>query len=339
MTQQATTGPATTNAAPPTPPIGGSPAFGRRNNFGDVASKYSMIGVLVILVVVAEVAYPGFLAWGSILNVLTNATPVGLVAIGMTFVLIGGGFDLSVAGTFAVSGVLFASFANIMPVGLAFALVIPIAIAMGVLNGLVITRLHVNAFVATLGTSSIFTGAAFLINATGAVTVADPGFPYIGTAVWLGIPAMIWILAACFVIGGIVLAKTVFGRSVYIVGGNADAARLSGMRVGLIQAATYALTAVAAAFAGMLLASQTSVGQANVGVDITLDSIAIVIIGGTSLRGGQGSMWRTLVGLLIIATIDSLFDSLALNSSIQSVAKGFIVIVAVALDAWSQRRK
>jgi ribose transport system permease protein len=89
----------------------------------------------------------------------------------------------------------------------------------------------------------------------------------------------------------------------------------------------------------MLLASQTAVGQANVGVDITLDSIAIVIIGGTSLRGGQGAMWRTLVGLLIIATIDSLFDSLALNSSIQSVAKGAIVIIAVALDAWSQRRK
>lgn len=337
MTQQATPDTATQKAGPPAPRPVSVPI--RKSGLGDIASKYSMIGVLVILVVVAEILYPGFLAFGSILNVLTNATPVGLVAIGMTFVLIGGGFDLSVAGTFAVSGVLFASFADIMPTWAAFLLVIPIAIAMGTLNGLVITRLHVNAFVATLGTSSIFTGAAFLINVTGAVTVSDPAFPYIGTAIWFGIPAMIWILAFCFVAGGIVLSKTVFGRSVYIVGGNADAAKLSGMRVGLIQASTYGLTAIAAAFAGMLLASQTSVGQANVGVDITLDSIAIVIIGGTSLRGGQGSMWRTLVGLLIIATIDSLFDSLALNSSIQSVAKGVIVIVAVALDAWSQRRK
>jgi ribose transport system permease protein len=126
---------------------------------------------------------------------------------------------------------------------------------------------------------------------------------------------------------------------VYIVGGNAEAARLAGMRVSAIQASTYALTALAAAIAGMLLASQTSVGQANVGTNITLDSIAIVIIGGTSLRGGQGAMWRTLVGLLIIATIDSVFNSMAWNSSVQSIAKGVIVIVAVALDAWTQRRR
>jgi len=311
----------------------------RRAAAADAASHYAMVGVLVLLVLVAQLAYPGFLNVGNLKVVLLNTTPVGLVAIGMTFVLIGGGFDLSVGGIFAVAGVLYATLANSMGVGLAFLVMIPVGIAMGLVNGLVITRLHVNPFVATLGSASIFSGLAYLINETGAVTVTNQGFSYLGTASWLGVPVMIWILAFCFLLGAAVLSQTVYGRSVFIVGGNADAARLSGMRVSAIQASTYALSALCATLGGMLLASQTGVGQANVGVDVTLDSIAIVIIGGTSLRGGQGAMWRTLVGLLIISTIDSLFNSLAWNSATQDLAKGAIVIVAVALDSWSQRRR
>ncbi len=309
------------------------------SRMADLGTRYAMVGVLLVLLVVATIVYPNFLSLGNVLNVLTNSTPVGLVAIGMTFVLIGGGFDLSVAGIFALCGVLYATLANAMPVPLAFLAMLPIALVLGIVNGLVITRLHVNAFVATLGSASIFTGLAFLVNTSGAVFVTDETFTYLGRERWLGVPIMIWILAIAFVVAGLLLAKTVYGRNVYLVGGNAEAARLSGVRVGLVQASTYAFTAVTAAVAGMLLASQTGVGQANTGVTITLDAIAIVIIGGTSLRGGQGAMWRTLVGLLIIATISSVFNSLAWNSSVQSVAKGVIVIGAVALDAWTQRRR
>lgn len=320
--------------------VRGAPAPGRPRGAAavDLISRYSMVGVLVILVIIAQVSVPGFLDAGNLEVVLVNTTSVGLVAIGMTFVLIGGGFDLSVGGIFAAAGVLYATLANSMPVGLAFALMVPIALAAGLINGLIITRLHVNPFVATLGSSSIFSGIAYLINSTGAVTVTRSGFDSLGNAKWAGVHVEVWLLALFFVVGGAVLARTVYGRSVYIVGGNPDAARLSGMRVSTMQASTYALTALCAAIGGMLLASQTGVGQANVGVDVTLNSIAIVIIGGTSLRGGQGAMWRTLVGLLIIATIDSLFNRLAWDSATQSLAKGAIVIVAVALDSWSQRR-
>jgi ribose transport system permease protein len=330
-TGQTSSAGAVAQAAPPTK--GWSPrAF-------DLANRFAMIGVLIALVIAARIAYPGFLESGNIKNTLANVAPVGLVAIGMTFVLIGGGFDLSVSGIFALSGVLYATYANAMPVGLAFLLMVPTAIAMGIANGLVITRLNVNAFVATLGSASIFSGLAFVINKTGAVFVEKESFMYLGTAHWFGIPVMIWILAFAFVVGWFLLSKTVYGRSVFLVGGNAEAARLAGLRVSVIQASTYALTALCAGIAGMLLTSQTGVGQANVGTNITLDSIAIVIIGGTSLRGGQGAMWRTLVGLLIIATIDSLFNSLAWNSSVQSITKGAIVIGAVALDAWTQKRR
>jgi ribose transport system permease protein len=298
-----------------------------------------MLGILVLIVIGAQIAYSGFLTSGNIENLLQQNAPVGLVAIGMTFVLIGGGFDLSVGGIFALSGVLYATLANDMPVGLAFVIMVPAAIVIGIANGLVITRLNVNAFVATLGSASIFSGIAYLINTSGAVSVTKGSFGYLGSAQWLGIPAMVWILAGAFVVAGLLLSRTVYGRAVYIVGGNPEAARLAGMRVSAVQASTYVLTAIAATIAGMLLASQTVVGQADVGSDITLNSIAIVIIGGTSLRGGQGSIPRTLVGLLIVASIDNVFNSLAINTAIQSVATGAIVILAVALDAWTRRRQ
>jgi ribose transport system permease protein len=321
---------------PQTTPAAAGP---RRPGAADLVNRFAMVGVLVVLVIAAQISYSGFLEIGNLENLLTQNTPVGLVAIGMTFVLIAGGFDLSVGGIFALAGILYATLANDMPVGLAFALMVPIAILLGAANGLVITRLKVNAFVATLGSASIFSGIAYLVNDVGAVTVSKQSFSYLGTAEWLGVPVQIWILAAAFLVCGLLLAKTVYGRAVYIVGGNPDAARLSGMRVSTIQASTYVLTALGAVIGGMLLASQTQVGQANIGTDITLDAIAIVIIGGTSLRGGQGSIPRTLVGLLIVATIDNLFTSLALNTAVQSVVTGAIVIAAVALDSWTQRRR
>jgi ribose transport system permease protein len=319
------------------PADGPQPAQSAR--LADLAGRFAMVAVLILLVIAAEIAYHQFLTSGNIENLLQQNAPVGLVAIGMTFVLIAGGFDLSVGGIFALGGVLYATLANDMPVGLAFALMIPIAGLIGIANGLIITRLRVNAFVATLGSASIFSGIAYLVNTSGAVTVTKTSFAYLGTTKWLGLPAMVWILAAAFVAAGVLLSRTVYGRSVYIVGGNSEAARLSGMRVSTIQASTYVLTALAATVAGMLLSSQTGVGQADVGSDVTLNAIAIVIIGGTSLRGGQGSIQRTLVGLLIVSTIDNVFNSLAVNTAIQSVATGAIVILAVALDAWTRRAR
>jgi ribose transport system permease protein len=325
-----------TGGEPTSPP---APARRRPRGLASWATEFAMVGVLIVVVIVAQILESKFLNGSNLSNIITQNAQVGLVAIGMTFVLIGGGFDLSVGGIFALAGILYAHFANVLPVGLAFLLMLVIAVAIGVGNGLVITRLHVNAFVATLGSASIFSGLAFLIAANGAIFVEKPSFFWLGTHSLLGIRVTIWILALAFLVGGFVLAKTVYGRAVYTVGGNAEAARLSGMRVGLIQASTYVLAALGAVVGGMLLASETQVGQANVGGEVTLDAIAVVIIGGTSLYGGRGAMWRTLIGLLIIASITNLLQLMAVNSSIQSVAKGAIVILAVAFDAWTQRRR
>jgi ribose transport system permease protein len=301
--------------------------------------RYAIVCVLIALALVSNVLYPGFFEIGNLRNILSQNAPVGLVAIGMTFVMIAGGFDLSVSSVFAAAGVAFASFAGHMPVELAFVAVLGVGAVAGSINGAIVTRLHVNPFVATLGTSSAFSGLAYLYSHSQPVVADKPAFSALGNNAILGVPASIVIFAVAFVVGALVLSKSVFGRSVYAVGGNAEAARLAGIRVDLVRFIAYAVTGVCAALAGMIIASRTGVGQADIGATITLDSIAIVIIGGTSLLGGEGAMWRTLVGLLILATINNLFDSLALDTAAQSLVKGIIVVAAVALDAYTRRRQ
>lgn len=303
------------------------------------ATRYAIVSVLIVLTIATNVLYPGFFEIGNLRNILTQNAPVGIVAIGMTFVIIAGGFDLSVSAIFAACGVAFATFSGTMPLAVAFVAALSVGLAAGATNGAIVTRLHVNPFVATLGTASVFSGLAYLYSHSAPVIPENPAFSTIDDAKLLGIPVSIVIFAGVLALGGVVLSRSVFGRSVYAVGGNAEAARLAGMRVDLIRFATYMITGFCAALAGALVASRTGVGQADIGAAITLDAIAIVIIGGTSLLGGEGAMWRTLVGLLILATINNLFDSLALDTAAQSLVKGLIVIGAVALDSHTRRRE
>lgn len=305
----------------------------------DLALRYVMVWVLVVLAIVSNILYPGFFDAGNLRNILSQNAPVGLVAIGMTFVMIAGGFDLSVSSIFAAAGVAFASFSGDLPVGVAFVAALVVGFAAGAINGVIITRLAVNPFVATLGTASAFSGLAYLYSHSQPIVPENLSFSTLGTSELLGVPTSIVIFFAVFAVGAVVLSKSVFGRSIYAVGGNAEAARLAGIRVDLIRFTTYTITGACAALAGMIIASRTGVGQADVGAAITLDSIAIVIIGGTSLLGGEGAMWRTLVGLLILATINNLFDSLALDTAAQSLVKGVIVVGAVALDSFTRTRR
>ena len=298
---------------------------------------FSMVWVLIALTIVSNMLYPGFFDIGNIKNILSQNAPVGLVAIGMTFVMIAGGFDLSVSSIFAMGGVAFASFFGDMPTAVAIIAVLGVGLVAGSINGLIITRLHVNPFVATLGTASAFSGIAYLYSNSTPIVQTEEAFLALGTDSVAGIPISVAIFAGVFVVAAWVLAKTVYGRNVYAVGGNTEAARLAGIRVDLIRFSTYAITGVCAALAGMILASRTGVGQANTGEMVTLDSIAIVIVGGTSLLGGEGAMWRTLVGMLIFGTITNLFDALALEAAAQDLVKGVIVIAAVALDVYTRR--
>jgi ribose transport system permease protein len=204
---------------------------------------------------------------------------------------------------------------------------------------LVITKLGVNPFVATLGLGSVYSGIAYWISNSASVIPINSQFGWLSRTQWLGIAAGAVIVAVTYVVIGIILSRTPFGRSIYAVGGNLEAARLAGLSVDRVRGSTYVIVAICAAGAGVLTASRSGVAQADLGATVPLAAIAIVVIGGTSLSGGEGSVSKTVLGLAIMATITNLFNRMAAPLYVQLVAQGLIIVAAVALDVFTKRRR
>ncbi|MFE7243150.1 ABC transporter permease [Streptomyces sp. NPDC057580] len=304
-----------------------------------LAAKYGIVAVLIVLVAIATALYPRFLSLGNLRDILSQNAAVGIIAIGMTYVILSRGFDLSVGSIYALGATVFAGVSistNPILAGLAALLV---GTVVGLVNGLLVTRLNVNPFVATLGTSSAISGLAFVYSKSAPFVVSDPNFQILGLSSLATIPTPAVIFIVLAVVGGLVLAKTNLGRNIYAVGGNPEASRLSGLRVPVLVGGTYLLTGLLATLAGMIDASRLGVGQADIGGTVALDAIAVVVIGGTSLLGGEGAIWRTVVGLLILATLTNMFYSLNVSQNWQLIAKGVIVVAAVAMDGLLRRRR
>jgi len=316
-----------------------------KRGFGYFAGRYAMVGVLIGLLIIATILYPGFFGLANISNILTQNASIGLIAIGMTFVMISGGFDLSVGATYALGATVSAGTAiQTGNVGLGIIAGVIGGAIMGTANGQLISRLNINPFVATLGSSSIILGLAYIYSNSAPFIVTNhpdllPSFQTLALSTFLGIKMPIWILVIAFLVAGFILAKTTYGRNIYAVGGNFDAAWLSGLRVRGLRASPYVVTGILAALAGTMDASRLGVGQADIGANMALDAIAIVVVGGTSLLGGEGAMWRSAVGLLIFATLTNVFYSLNVTQNWQLIAKGTIVVAAVAVDAVIRAKK
>jgi ribose transport system permease protein len=303
-----------------------------------IVFRYMVLLLLLGLVIVGTALYPGFLSPTNLRNILSQNAPLGLIAVGATFVIIGGGFDISVGSTFALTATLYAGMAIGHPTWLAAMVAIFAGLVCGAANGVLVTVLRVNAFIATLASSSVILGVARLYSHSEPQLVRKAGFDVLGRGSVGPIRISIVVIVAVFAVGALVLHRTVYGRSVFAVGGNYEASRLSGIRVRVVQAGTYVITGFLCALAGMMMASRLGVGQADFGPTMALDSIAVVVIGGASLMGGAGSMWRTAAGLLILATLTNVFNSLAIDPSIQLVTKGAIIAGAVAFDSFARSR-
>jgi ribose transport system permease protein len=300
---------------------------------GLFALRNGMLLVLVGLVITARVLYPRFLTLANIRDMLSQNAAAGIIAVGMTIVIIGGGFDLSVGAVYGIGAVVFANISNHVPFALDLLIVVVVGALAGLGNGLIVTQLRVNAFIATLGTSYVYLGFASLYSNNQSVEVSTKYiYGTLGGSSFLGLPISGEVMVGVFVLGGILLHTTTFGQGVRAVGGSKEAARLAGLRVKLITTLSFIVIGALAAFAGSVDTSLLGSGQAIQGSTLPLLTIAVVILGGTSLAGGEGAIWRTFVGLMILATMNNLFDSLALNSSIQLVAEGGILIAAVSLD-------
>lgn len=302
--------------------------------------RYGMIVVLVVMVIVTIALDSTFLDGSNLLNLLLQWAPVGLMAIGMTYVIIAGGFDLSVGGIYAGAAVLYAGMVqNVgIPVWASVILVLLCGIGAGAVNGTIITQLRVNTFVATLGMGFIYRGLALVLTAAAPIIVADQGFQAIGAGKWGSMPIPGVALICALLLFGFVLARTVYGRSIYAIGGGEEAARLSGMRTLSLRASTFMLSGFMAALAGIIIAARLGSGQADIGANVELDVITVVVVGGTALTGGEGAMWRTAVGIGILAVLGNAFDRLQVDTFWQLVIKGAIIVVAIAADSYSTRR-
>jgi erythritol transport system permease protein len=312
--------------------------------------------VLAVLLVVFSSLSPAFLTAANLTILVKHVALTAILAVGMTLVILSGGIDLSVGSIAGLSGMvaggLIAEGLVVPQAGVVVYfhawLVVLVGLTAGAMvgsiNGLLIAVLDVAPFIATLGTLYVARGAALILsggatfpNLGGRADLQNTGFPAIGAGAWLGIPLPIWIMAL-FALGGAFLAsKTPFGRHVYAIGGNERAARLSGVRVRRVKFWVYVMSGVCAATVGLIIAAQLGAAHPATGETFELNAIAAAVLGGTSLRGGRGTIGGTIAGAFVIGVLADGLVLLGVSEFWQIVIKGLVIVLAVILDQAQQR--
>jgi ribose transport system permease protein len=299
---------------------------------------YAVVAALLLLAGALGLASDAFLTKSNLVNLLDQAAVIGIVACGATFVIVGGGFDLSVGAIFATAGIVAAALAQTLGVPIALLAGVATGVFLGLVNGALVGAGHINSFMATLAMSFVILGIAAVATKGFLVSAKEPGFSTLGTGSFLSMSYLAWTFILIIVVSALLLARTTFGRCVYAVGGKSEVARLSGIRVGAVRAATFALSGFTAGLAGVISASRFDQGQVGVGSTLPLDAIAAIAVGGTSIMGGQGAMWRTVIGVLLLATMDNGFVLLHVDTTYQGIVHGLIILAAVSADAFTRVR-
>jgi len=312
-----------------------APGIGwRRAALRHWVSRYGLLTALVLLCAFLSWSAPAFVTLQNWVIVLRQISINGILAVGVTYVLLTGGVDLSLGSMVALTGVVAASFAHPGEYPAAVPLLMGIGTGAlgGLVNGLVITRGRVAPFIATLGMMTAARGLALVVSGGMPVSNLSGSFTWIGSGSWLGVPLPIAILIAVAVLSHLLLNHFRIGRYVYAVGGNENAARASGIDVNAVKTFAYALSGALAGLAGIVLASRITTGQPNAGVAYELDAIAAAVIGGTSLSGGSGGVAGTIQGALLMGVINNGLDLLNVSSYYQQIVKGAIIVGAVWMD-------
>ena len=295
---------------------------------------------LLVLCAFTALATDRFLSPLNLTNILVQSSIMAVIALGMTFVIIGGGFDLSVGSTVALSGCIAALV--MVKAGLVLGIVAGIAagVLVGLINGVVIALLGVNAFITTLGTMVLVRGVVFLI--TAGAPVGDEGLPSsfvaFGSERFLGIHYLVWVPAVLLALLSWVMHNTPHGRRIYAVGGGRDASYLSGIPVQRVIASTYVWCGTLAGIAGVMLAARLQSGQPTAGEFYELTAIAAVVLGGAALHGGEGTLYKSVIGVFIMVVLGNSLNLLNVDSYWQRVAVGAVIIAAAAADRLRWRR-
>jgi ribose transport system permease protein len=291
------------------------------------------------LFITLSIASSSFLTKVNLLNILDQQAATLIIAAAGTLVLVAGGIDLSVGAVYALAGVTGAELASRTSPALAIVLAVGVGLAVGLVNGLVVTRLRINALIATLAMSFVVSGLGTLITHGNLVVLLEhPEFGDLSRTLIFGVKTSIWITLIAVIVIGIGLARTTAGRYMYASGGNAAAARLAGVRVDAIRVLTFVVSGGAAGLAGVIDASRVLSAQSSSGDTLAFTVLAGIVVGGTSILGGEGAVWRTVLGVLFIALIGNGYDLLGLDPLYEQITLGVILLAAVGIDSWARSR-
>jgi ribose transport system permease protein len=304
----------------------------RARQFGTLIGLLALCSVLWILT-------PYFLTFSNLLNVAEQTSINAIVAVGMTFVILSGGIDLSVGSIVALSGVVLGlALRADQPLPMALALALGVGAVSGLGNGLFVTLGGLPPFIVTLGTMSIARGAALLVTEGRPISGFAPSFRIVATGRVAFVPAPVVVTAIVYVIAHFVLTGTAFGRYVYAIGGNEEATRLSGVAVRFHKSMIYVVAGLMSAIAAVILTARLNSAQPIAGMMYELDAIAATVIGGTSLMGGEGTLAGTLVGALIMGVLRNGLNLLGVSSFLQQIVIGGVIVIAVLLDTVLKRK-
>jgi ribose transport system permease protein len=293
---------------------------------------------LLTLFIILSIASPNFLTSTNLSSVVRQTAVINIMALGMTVIIIAGGIDLSVGSILALAGLLGAMTMEKYGIGWGMAAGMLVGMLCGLANGLMITSLRISPFIVTLGTMGIYRGFALIISKGLPVHEIPPSFSYLGEGTLLGVPFVLWILMLCAVVTHIMLEHTRHGRYAFSIGSNPDAAFYAGVPVKFHTTVVYAGAGLLTGLSGMIEVSRLMTGQPTGGQGYELTAIAAVVIGGGSLRGGEGSVLGTLVGAFIMGLLANGSDLLGTNPYWQQVIIGAVIILAVAFDELRKRR-
>jgi ribose transport system permease protein len=325
------------SAVDQTAPEGPAPTVSQR--LSQLVQRYGIAIPFLITFIVLSIISPPFLRQQNLTNILDQQAGIIIVACAGTLVLIAGGIDLSIGAIYGLAGAIALNTASSMgtPAGIAAGLAVGLAV--GLVNGIVVTRFRINALIGTLAMSFVVAGIAAIVTKGNLVVAFDhPDFQSFAATRIAGITSAAWMMIVTAIAATILLSRSTFGRYVYATGGNAQAARLGGVRVNGVRIATFALSGMAAGLAGTIDSSRVLSAQATSGGQfLTFTVLTGIIVGGTSILGGEGSMQRTVVGCLFVALVANGFNLLGVDPFYQQVTLGVILLLAVGLDAWSRR--
>lgn len=304
-------------------------------NFRD----YGVLIGFVVLCIAISMATPAFLSKQNVLNLLRQSSIIGIISAGMTFVIISGNFDISVGAVAALSGVIVMRLATTgTNLFLAIIAAIVVCAIIGLVNGIMVAKINVPSLIATMAMVTIVRGILLMITGGYPITQTIPMLDSLGNGYFLGIPMPVIVFILVVIVSYIVLTQTKFGRHVYSIGGNQDASKLNGINVDSQKIKVFIINAVLAAIAGLVLTGRLGTASPVAGDSYDMDAIASVVIGGTSVSGGSGSVLKTIIGVLLMSVINNSFNLLGIDIFFQYIFKGLIILVAVGFDSYSKKK-